>query len=57
MEALLLLKEAVQAVGLQLNYGKTNYMGFLEQNAVINGMNGEVLDEVDNFKYLGSWQG
>ena len=52
---LLLLEEAAQAVGLNVNYGKTNYMAFREQNAVIKGMNGDVLDEVDNFKYLGSW--
>ena len=30
-------------------------MAFREQNAVIKGINGDVLDDVDSFKYLGSW--
>ena len=40
---------------LHVNYGKTNYMAFREENVAIKGKNGDELDEVDNFKYLGSW--
>ena len=55
-EALLLLLEAAaDAVGLQVNYGKTNYMVFSQANTKITGKNGAELEAVSDFKYLGSW--
>ena len=55
-EALLVLLEvAAEAVGLQVNYSKTNYMVFQEVNPRIKGKNGEELEAVNDFKYLGSW--
>ena len=54
-EALLLVLEvAAEAVGLRINRDKTEYMSF-RTTGTIKCKSGERLDEVTNFKYLGSW--
>ena len=54
-QLLLLLEKAAEAVGLRVNYGKTNYMAFQQASSSIKGRSGVLLEEVDDFKYLGSW--
>jgi len=56
-----LLKEVEKAalqVGLHMNASKTKYMLFnQDQNIVITTLDGNNLEVVDDFKYLGSWIG
>ncbi len=52
---LILLEEAAEAVGLRVNYGKTNFMAFLESGSSVKGKSGDELEAVSDFKYLGSW--
>ena len=54
-QLLLLLEKAAEAVGLRVNYGKTNYMAFQQASSSIKGRSGVLLEEVDDFKCLGSW--
>ena len=54
-QLLILLENAAEAVGLKVNYSKTNFMQFNQDRSSVNGKTGEELEAVDDFKYLGSW--
>lgn len=55
-ELLLALEEEAAKVGLMINAKKTQYMSFNQQkDTALKTRNGSTLEEVKDFKYLGSW--
>ena len=54
-QLLILLESAAEAVGLMVNYTKTNFMEFNQTGGSVKGKTGEELEAVTDFKYLGSW--
>lgn len=52
---LLRLEIAAEAVGLHVNYKKTQYMLYNQADADLVTLEGKNLKQVEDFKYLGSW--
>ena len=55
-ELLCHVESAVAKVGLKINSGKTKYMSFNHNQGVpLKANDGNALEEVSDFKYLGAW--
>lgn len=52
---LYLIEEAAALVGLKINPSKTEYMKFNQEEGHIRASDGNLLNEVDDYKYLGAW--
>ena len=49
------LKIAGEAIGLHINCKEKKYMMFNQANTELKSQGGELLKQVEDFKYLGSW--
>ena len=54
-ETLRQIEEAAALVGLSINPSKTEYMKYNLEEGLITSLDGNLLKEVDDYKYLGAW--
>nr|XP_039261658.1 uncharacterized protein LOC120337827 [Styela clava] len=49
------LGQAARQIGQHINGSKTEYMLFNQDNGELNTIGGDVLNQVEDFRYLGGW--